>query len=659
MLGRARQPNLPETAVLVGTGLETFVPGPQPELPLYTTRRGLLARDLDGDGRLDLAGAADDQPSGGLGGLGVFLGRGDGRFDPVIVQPPTGVFALAADDFTLDGRPDLVILPEQGTARASAQLLVGMAGGRFSWAGEPSVSVGQTATSLLTRDLDGDGRPDAVAVAEAANAVTVMRGRAPASPTADLAVTITAAPDPVAFGEPFHYHVAAVNHGPAAAESVRLRFEMPLGLTVLSSAPGSPVCTASGNVSTCRLSTLASGASFAFDADVLYPPPGATAGFGTPPQIAGQAFGWALVSAVLPADPAPADNLATSYVSVGPVDLALSIADSVDPVSPGQPYRYRFSVTNNGAYPASRVGLTTELPGGVTLVAVGPGCAELPGHIDCYASVLTAGGTVSFDVDVLASSLTSVTIEAQVGANEWELAPLDNTAREETGTSFGLPAELAHGSTHRGTLPPGDPAQRTFAISVPPRTSYEVVLDEASGDYGSGSAGAALERIAPDTSTVLQAAAAVGTGTSRTLRWQNTTDDPQRHLVRLRSRGCSTDCGPDDRYRLRVYDTTASLARFNTTGGQATVVVVQNRGHAGVAGTLWFADADGRPAGSRAFTLGPHAVLALNVATLLPGRSGSLTLSHDAGYGLLAAKAIAIEPANGTSYDTVLQYRAR
>ena len=47
------------------------------------------------------------------------------------------------------------------------------------------------------------------------------------------------------------------------------------------------------------------------------------------------------------------------------------------------------------------------------------------------------------------------------------------------------------------------------------------------------------------------------------------------------------------------------------------------------------------------------------VATLLPGRSGSITLSHDAGYGGLAAKAIAIEPANGTSYDTVLQYRAR
>jgi hypothetical protein len=52
-------------------------------------------------------------------------------------------------------------------------------------------------------------------------------------------------------------------------------------------------------------------------------------------------------------------------------------------------------------------------------------------------------------------------------------------------------------------------------------------------------------------------------------------------------------------------------------------------------------------------------VFVLNVATLLPGRSGAITVTHDAGYGGLAAKAIAIEPANGTAYDTVLEYRSR
>jgi uncharacterized repeat protein (TIGR01451 family) len=663
VISRMPEPNVVKTAVLVGTGLETFVPGPQPELPLYTFPRALIARDLDGDGRLDLAAAADSQPTnslGGLGGLGVLLGDGDGHFDPVVVQPPERVFALAAADFTLDGRPDLAILPEEGGAlRRSAQLLVGTAGGGFASSGEPSLAVGVRATAILTRDLDGDGRPDAVAVTEEADAVTVLRGRAPGAVAADLAVSITAAPDPVALGVPFHYRVTAVNHGPSAAEGVRLRFVMPLGLTVLSSTPGSPLCVRADNVFTCDLAALASGAPFVFETDVMYPPPTGPDPLGTPPQLPGQAFGWAQVTALTPGDPSPADNLATSYVSVGPIDLVLAISDSVDPVSPGQPYRYRFSVTNAGAYPASHLALTTQLPQGVTLVGVGPGCADLPGHIGCFASSLAAGETVSFDVDVLASSFTTVSIEAHVDANEWELVPGNNTDREETSAWFGLPAELTHGVTHRGTLPPGDPAQQTFTVLVPPHASYEVVLDEASGDYGNGPTAAALDRMSVDTITVLQASVAAGTGTSRILRWQNTTEDPQRHLIRLRSRGCSTDCGADDGYRLRAYETTAALARYNTTGGQATVVLVQNRGHASVAGTLWFADGDGQPAGSRSFALPPRAVFVLNVATLLPGRSGSLTLSHDAGYGGLAAKAIAIEPANGTSYDTVLQYRAR
>ena len=555
VFSRMREPNAPTASVLVGTGLETFVPGPEPELPLHSFPGALLAGDLDGDGRLDLAGAGDSQQNGGLGGLGVFLGRGDGRFDPVIVQPPVPVAALAAADVTLDGRPDLAVLPDDGGAlRGTAQLFVGTAGGGFAWSGEPSVPVGKRGSTILTHDLDRDGRPDVVVVVEDANAVTVLRGRAPAA-GADLSVSIAAGPDPVALGVPFHYRVTAVNQGPSAAEGVRLRFVMPFGLTVLASSPGSPTCTPAANVYTCDLPALASGASFAFDADVLYPPPTLAKGeTGTPPELPGQAFGWASVTALTPGDPSPADNLATSYVSVGPIDLTLQISDSVDPVSPGQPYRYRFSVTNAGAYPASRVFVGTQLPPGVTLVRSGPGCLSLPGHIDCYAAVLPAGETVSFDVDVLASPYTSVAIEAQADANEWDLSPQDNTAREETTTGFGLPAELTHGSTHRGSLPPGDPAQRTFTVLVPPHASFEVVLDEASGDYGNGATGAApLDRLASDTSTVLQAGLAAGTGGSRVLRWQNTTVEPQRQMVRLRSRGCTTDCGPDDGYRLRAY----------------------------------------------------------------------------------------------------------
>lgn len=657
---RMRDPNSPRTAMLVGTGLETFVPGPEPELPLYATVHGLVARDFDGDGRLDLAGAGDVQPGSGLGGLGVLLGRGDGRFDRVRVQPPTTVFALAAADFTLDGRPDLVTLPfEGGLLRSGADLFVGAPGGRFTWAGEPSVSVGQQATRVVTGDFDGDGRPDAVAVTEAADAVTVLRGRAPASAAANLGVTVSAAPDPVALGEPFHYHVAVANQGPAAAQGVRLVFTMPGALSVIASTPGSPVCTAASNAYTCALPTLAAGASFTFDADVRFPLPRPEDVLGTPPPLDGQAFAWAQVGAVTPADPFPADNLATSYVSVGPVDLVLAVADSADPVAPGQPYRYTFTVTNAGAFPASRVFLDTELPPGVALIGVGPGCAELPNHITCAVPLIPAGESAAFDIDVTAGSYTSSVLAASVSSDQLELVPADNADREETSTSLGLASELAHGTSERGSLPPGAPAQRSFLVLVPPRASFEVVLDEVSGDYGTAATRIALDRLAADGSTVLQAGVATGTGPGRTLRWQNTTEEPQRHLVRVRSRGCTTDCGPDDGYRVRAYETTASLARYNTAGGQATVVVVQNPTGAAVTGTLWFAEGDGSAAAARSFFLPAHGSLTLNVASLLPGRAGSLTVTHDAGYGGLAAKAIAVEPANGTSYDTVLRFRPR
>ena len=130
--------------------------------------------------------------------------------------------------------------------------------------------------------------------------------------------------------------------------------------------------------------------------------------------------------------------------------------------------------------------------------------------------------------------------------------------------------------------------------------------------------------------------------------------------MRVRSRGCSTDCGPDDQYRLRAYDATGTFARFNTTGDQQAVVLVQNPSGSGtVNGTLWFWGAGGTLLGSHPFVLPARRSLVLNVATLLPGTAGTMTLTHDGGYGALVGKAVAIEPATGFSYDTPLLYRPR
>ena len=68
----------------------------------------------------------------------------------------------------------------------------------------------------------------------------------------------------------------------------------------------------------------------------------------------------------------------------------------------------------------------------------------------------------------------------------------------------------------------------------------------------------------------------MGVGRARTLRWVNSGTDRQDSYVRVASPGCSTDCGPDDIYRVRAYETTLRAPRFNCAGGQSERAVLQN-----------------------------------------------------------------------------------
>jgi hypothetical protein len=636
-------------AVLPGTGLETFVTGPGTAVALRAAPRSLLAHDLDGDGHTDLAASGSPQAPPALESLGLLRGDGAGGFVQGPVQPPALLWLLHPIDLTGDGRPDLAAFDFLDGFPDAIHLLE-QSNGLYRSPDGAGVPVGGRANALFAADFDEDGLPDLGALVENADAVTILPGRAPEATAADLAVTIEDTPDPAAAGRPVHYRVTVANVGPAPAVGARLRFTLSPVTPHLGSTPGAPVCSRVGQVLTCDLPTLARGASFALEVDV-----------GTSGLNGGTVTAWAEVGATGPADTEQGNNFAVAQTRLSPVDVALTLSDSLDPVLPGQTFRYRMRAANVGDADATVVAVRAPLPAGLSLLGLGSGCIVIdPDLVQCSVAALPAGQAIDFEVDVRATgTFTSTFLEATASVLEVDVDPGNNAAREETAMTLGLAGELTHGSQRRGSLPPGEPAEQLFAVLVPPRASYEVVLDEASGDYGSATDGAALERLGASTTAVLQVAQPAGTGTARVLRWANTSGEPQRHLVRVRSRGCATDCGPDDGYRLRAYETTAALARYNTTGGQATVVLVQNRGTFSVSGTLWFAGTDGQPAGSRAFSLPPRGVFVLNVATLLPGRAGAVTVTHDAGYGGLSAKAIAIEPANGTSYDTVLEYRSR
>jgi hypothetical protein len=206
----------------------------------------------------------------------------------------------------------------------------------------------------------------------------------------------------------------------------------------------------------------------------------------------------------------------------------------------------------------------------------------------------------------------------------------------------------------------GSTTRHVYRLARPPYSSWEAVVDGTSGDIDAGS-GPSLVRLSADLTTVLQTSTPAGLGTARRLAIVNPTAGTDTDYVEVRSLGCSTNCGPDDVYRIRARETTLSAPRFNNTGGQVTVVLLQERSALGVSGTIWFWSAGGALLGSQPFSLPPRQTLVLNTTTVpgVAGQGGAVTVTHDAPFGGLAGKAVALEPATGFSFDTPLEFRAK
>ena len=120
------------------------------------------------------------------------------------------------------------------------------------------------------------------------------------------------------------------------------------------------------------------------------------------------------------------------------------------------------------------------------------------------------------------------------------------TILDDDAASLAL-TELGHGSAVTADLAadPGPAADVDFyRLGQEARASYEIVLDAVSGDAAPQ---VLLERLASDNVTVLQTAVAVGTGSGKSLRWENLLPAmvTAQH-IRVRGAGCGAACGPDD-----------------------------------------------------------------------------------------------------------------
>jgi len=213
--------------------------------------------------------------------------------------------------------------------------------------------------------------------------------------------------------------------------------------------------------------------------------------------------------------------------------------------------------------------------------------------------------------------------------------------------------ELSHGfelMEDLATLPGNVPDADEYKYSAKPFSSYEAVVDATSGDIGPT---LSVTRVLAGTTTALQSSLPIGVGFSRSIRWMNTTAaEINNEAIRVVSGQCTTNCGPDDVYMIRGYETTYAIPRFNNAGTQITVLLLQNANNYTINANVYFWNPSGVQVGAQSFVLGPKQVTVFNTAAVAPGVGGSVTIAHDGRYGDLAAKTVALEPATGFSFDS-------
>jgi hypothetical protein len=243
----------------------------------------------------------------------------------------------------------------------------------------------------------------------------------------------------------------------------------------------------------------------------------------------------------------------------------------------------------------------------------------------------------------------SLAAAGPAGADVWDVQTSSDN------TPAGTQNELVHGSDQihdLGALAGPAADQDWYRIGQKGFASYEVTVDATSGDIG---AGVLLQRFASDGVTPVQTAVPVTAGLnySQSLRWMNATSTSiDDQYVRVMSSGCDIDCGPDDVYRLRAFETTQSIPRFNNSATQITVLLLQNPSAYTITGNAYFWSTGGTLVAPHAFSLPAKNTLVLNTATVAPGGSGAITIANDGRYGDLTGKTVALEPATGFSFDS-------
>ena len=261
-------------------------------------------------------------------------------------------------------------------------------------------------------DLDGKSRPIGAGF---------DMGAYEYSPPTDLAVTLTASPDPVSVGGTLTGVITVTNRGPASALGVVVTITPASQATLLSATTTQGSCNLGGS---CTLGTLASGAQATITLQMTV---NAAGDLQSTSHVAGQE-----------GDPNPSNNDATaithaSSASSARADLKVVLAQGADPVPVGS-IATTATVTNLGPDRADEVVLTDHLPQGAVGPAARPSqgdcqtAADIVCHLGALESGVTATVQITFQIATPGSYQNTVTV---TGAGT-DPDTSNNTASEET-----------------------------------------------------------------------------------------------------------------------------------------------------------------------------------------------------------------------------------
>jgi hypothetical protein len=248
-------------------------------------------------------------------------------------------------------------------------------------------------------------------------------------------------------------------------------------------------------------------------------------------------------------------------------------------------------------------------------------------------------------------ALLAVLAGRAVHADDWDFVT-------ETDGSASTDNVLFHGSVQvhdLAGLPGVD--QDWYLVVARPLSSYQVVVDSQTHRLGLGAQD--VQRLNATGGLVLQDAQLTDANGVLFLAWQQG-NGAQNMSVRVRGAACSpgSECFETDQYHIRFFDTTYAVPRFNNSGTQSTVLIVQNATDLPCTVTHHYLSAAGTLLASSApVVLAARGLQVLATATLVPGVSGSVRVTHTCGYGGLSGKAVSLEPATGFTFDTAMVAR--